>query len=456
MKMLNKPLLASCVGAVFLAVSAQGAVRADILIKNVTLYDGKGSPAVANANVLVKGDKIAQVSTGPIKAGSAKVIDGTGKYLVPGLIDTHIHLRGGHSGSVMQGSERKESFDVKSGTTALHGYLYSGVTSVYDSGNNAAFIFKMRADERAGKITSPRIFAAGGVIAVPNGYASGPTSLNATNWEQTQKELDAKITNEKPDMLKLIVERMGLYQNKYVPTLSVDLMKKVTDYAKSRGVRSTTHISTEQDAYEAMDAGTDAFAHPVLRAALNDSYIKRLADNKIPVSTTMVVFSNIARVADEPTIFDDPLFVATMTPQELETMKTVDRQRYITSGMSASFRMMMPFAKTNIKALHNGGVILALGTDRTLGPTVHQELELLADSGISPFDCIKIATYNAAFYLGHEKDLGSVEAGKLADLLLLKADPAASIKNFRAIDAVIKDGKKIDLAKLDLPVNHKK
>jgi imidazolonepropionase-like amidohydrolase len=437
------------------AVLAVGTARADILIKNVTLYDGTGKPAVAGAHVLVKGQRIAEISTTPIKARGAKEIDGTGKYLLPGLIDSHIHLRGGHGGSVMEGS-RKPTFDFKAGLTALHGYLYSGVTTVYDSGNNPDFIYKMRADERAGKIVSPRIFAAGGVIAVPKGYASGPTSLNAATWEQTEKELAAKIANEKPDMLKLIVEHMGLYQNKWVPTLSTELMKKVTDYAKSQGVRSTTHISTEGDATTALDAGTDAFAHPVLRAVLNDEYVQRLVDTKVPISTTMVVFSNIARVADEPEMFDDPLFVATMTPAELNTMKTVDRQRYITSGMSSSFKMMMPFGKANMKRFHESGVILALGTDRTLGPTVHQELQLLNEAGISPFDCIRIATLNGAYYLGRDKDMGSVEVGKLADLLLLKEDPAAAVKNFRTIDTVIKDGKTIDLAKLDLPVNKKK
>jgi imidazolonepropionase-like amidohydrolase len=87
---------------------------------------------------------------------------------------------------------------------------------------------------------------------------------------------------------------------------------------------------------------------------------------------------------------------------------------------------------------------------------VHQELELLAQSGLSAFDCIQIATLNGAKYVGREKDFGSIEKGKWADVLLLNADPAADVKNFRTIAAVIKGGKQIDRAALDLPVNHKK
>ena len=135
--------------------------------------------------------------------------------------------------------------------------------------------------------------------------------------------------------------------------------------------------------------------------------------------------------------------------------KTVDRKLYIDTGMSPFMKMLAPHAMKNIKRLHEAGAVLALGTDRTLAPMVHQELELLAQSGLSAFDCIQIATLNGAKYVGREKDFGSVEPGKWADLLLLDADPAADVRNFRAIVAVFKGGKKIDRTSLDLPVNRK-
>lgn len=440
----------------FVAVLVSFAARADILIKNVTLYDGTGKPAIAGANVLVKGNKIERVSTDAIKAGRAAVIDGTGKYLIPGLWDTHVHIRGGQGGSVVQGTERKPITDFPSGITALQGYLYSGVTAVYDSGNNPDFIYKLRTDERSGKLVSPRIFAAGGTISVTGGYGAGPTALKIDNWEQGQKDLAAKIEREKPDMLKLIIDRQGTYANKMVPTLTVEMVRNIVTFAASKGVRSTVHISGEWDAVDAINAGIPAFAHPVLRAVVNDSYIKALAEKKIPVSSTMTVFTNIARVADDPSFFDHPLFKATLTEAELHTNKVEERQRYITSGMSAMFKLMMPYAKQNIKRLHDGGAILAAGTDRTLGPTLHQELGYMAEAGISPFDLIRIATLNAAYYMGRDQDLGSVEAGKLADLVLLDADPAASVDNFATINTVIKNGKEIDRSKLDLPINKKK
>ncbi len=430
------------------------AVQADVLIKNVTLYDGTGGPAKTGAYVLVKGDKIAQVSTLAIPAGRAQIIDGTGQYLMPGIMESHMHLPGGQTGNVTNPNERKLIIDKPKGLKYLHAYLYVGVTAIYDSGNNNDYIFAMRADEQAGKIQSPRIFAGGGVITVPNGYAAGPAALKVENWEQAKRELDHRFTY-KPDMIKLTLDRQGLMFQPTLPALSQEMFEKVVKYISANGTRTTVHIAAELDAEATINAGITALAHPVWRSIANDNFIKLAAEKKIPIATTLAYFGNIARVADDPSFFDEPLFKAVVEEEELDLGKTVDRKRYIDTGMSPFMKMLAPHAMKNIKRLHEAGAVLALGTDRTLAPMVHQELELLAQSGISAFDCIQIATLNGAKYIGREKDFGSIEPGKWADLLLLDADPAADVKNFRAIAAVFKSGKKIDRASLDLPVNRK-
>ena len=94
-------------------------------------------------------------------------------------------------------------------------------------------------------------------------------------------------------------------------------------------------------------------------------------------------------------------------------------------------------------------------SDRSEGPLVHRELELLVAAGIPVKDLLRIATYNGAIFLGKEKDLGSIAPGKLADLLLLEADPTADVANYRRIAALIKDGVEVDRSKLDLPVNRR-
>ena len=100
-------------------------------------------------------------------------------------------------------------------------------------------------------------------------------------------------------------------------------------------------------------------------------------------------------------------------------------------------------------------VVIVLGSDQSSGPASHRELELMVAGGISALDAIRIGTLNAAIFLGKERDLGSIEEGKLADLVLLDANPLDDISNAQRIAVVIKGGKIVDLGALDLPVNRR-
>jgi imidazolonepropionase-like amidohydrolase len=117
---------------------------------------------------------------------------------------------------------------------------------------------------------------------------------------------------------------------------------------------------------------------------------------------------------------------------------------------TAYWKLMTPLAQENVRKLHEGGAILALGTDQTVGPAAHREMELLAAAGIAPSAIIRIATLNAAMFLGREKDMGSIEVGKMADAVLLEADPTHDIENAKKIALVIKDGAVVDESKLRL------
>jgi imidazolonepropionase-like amidohydrolase len=118
-------------------------------------------------------------------------------------------------------------------------------------------------------------------------------------------------------------------------------------------------------------------------------------------------------------------------------------------------KVMTPVAQENLKKITAAGGIISLGTDQSLGAAVHRELELLVGGGIPALEAIRIGTLNAAIFLGRERDMGSVEQGKLADLVLLDANPLDDINNAKKINMVIKEGKIVDRSKLDLPVNRR-
>ncbi|MHA7871836.1 MAG: amidohydrolase family protein, partial [Hyphococcus sp.] len=131
------------------AMSMSPAVANDLLIDNITLIDGTGASPKAGVSVLIDDGRIVQIiGASDAQPEAANRIDGAGKYLIPGLIDTHIHLRGGRD--YAQGDRRERNASFEQGKAALASYLYSGVTSIYDAGNTPDYILKLRADERAG------------------------------------------------------------------------------------------------------------------------------------------------------------------------------------------------------------------------------------------------------------------------------------------------------------------
>ena len=174
------------VGAVALTFAQGGNL---LVIRNVTLIDGTGRAPVANATVVIEGNTIRDAGAHAQAPAGARTIDGAGKFLIPGLIDAHIHLRGGRGQAPAADQERE-------GIRALHSYLYAGVTTVFDAGNRPEFITGLRAKERSGAIVSPRIFATGGTVASPNGHG-GPYNVEA--WPGDRKLLDEHLAT-KPDL----------------------------------------------------------------------------------------------------------------------------------------------------------------------------------------------------------------------------------------------------------------
>lgn len=433
----------------FASVVCGQAVAQSIVIKDVTLFDGTGGEALTNAWVSIEGSHILGVGTEAAPDASL-VIDGEGQFLIPGLIDAHVHIGGGR---IRAGGDASSEMDARRAAAipALHGYLYSGVTTVYDSGNFSDFIFPLRDEERPGRIQSPRIYATGGVVAFPGGYGAGP-GATVVGSDADFDRLDAHL-DYAPDMVKILLDPQGRRGIPEAPVFPNTLLSNVIAYIHRRGIRTTVHIPSEAEARAAIAAGIDALAHLPARSELSDDFIALAGTRGIPMATTLAVFSNIARVANDPEMFDTPLYQAVLPLEERTRQQTVEREHYVSSGMSIFFARMLPGMQQRLLALHQGGAVLALGTDRSFAPTVHQELRLIVESGISPAQALKMATHNAAVYLGLEQNLGSVQPGKLADLVLLAGDPSLDISNSEEIVLVIKNGQVIDREALDVPAN---
>ena len=431
-------LIAACLIATPLSV--ESFQETALVIEDITLIDGTGKPAVANATIIVEGDRIRQVGTRDIQIPpGARRIDGRGKYVMPGLIDGHIHLQGA------------DASDDSLALTLLEGYLYCGVTSVYDAGNPADFIFPLRDRERSGEITSPRIFAAGPPITNPGGHG-GDMALTIEDWEVDRAKLDALLAR-KPDMIKITRDERGWGPRPMIDSMPIDLVETIFRYANEHGIRTTIHVSSELHVWQVTYAGADTLAHPVIQAPISERYLNLMRVKRIPLSSTLTVGDSHARLAEASDFLDQPLYRATLDPKEITRLKTEESKKRAGSLWTGWMKVMNPVAQDNLRRVNEVGGVVALGTDRSNGADTHRELELLVEGGISPADASKIGTLNAAKYIGKEDELGTIESGKLADLLILDADPTRAINNTKRIHMVLKNGRIIDRSRLNIPAN---
>jgi imidazolonepropionase-like amidohydrolase len=426
-----------------------GPAHADsLVIEHVTLIDGTHAPQ-ADMTVAVEGERITAVTPAALARGlNGRRVDARGKYLMPGLMDVHIHLRGGFDPSPKPDAEPGPPHRQE-GVEALASFLYAGVTTVVDVGNRPEHILPLRADERAGHILSPRIFATGNLITYPGSHGDR-IAVRISDFEKDKELLDKHIAEQQPDILKLTLEEEGWGSRPMIPLMPVELLSKIIRYYNLHGIRTTVHVSSELRALEAIYAGSDTLAHPVIQGPVSESFVKLMAAKKTPFASTLTIGDNYNRLVEHPEYLDQPLYVASLSAAERAQLKNQTRAEWKTRTWTAWMKVMNPIAQDNVRNIHAAGGVVACGTDASSGAATQRELELLAAAGISPLDVIRIATYNSAVFLGKADQLGSIESGKLADLVLLSKDPAADINNAKSIVFVMKGGQLIDEAQLPL------
>ncbi len=440
------------IAATCVLASAVAAEPRPLFISDVTVIDGTGAPPRAHQDVLIERGKIAAITAhGRRGRSGAKRIDGAGKFLLPGLIDVHVHIVGG---AFRRGRDLEKSTpnDDLSGIRALQGYLYAGFTTVYDAGNDGPYIFGLRQRQRAGAFAGPRLLASGFYLTAPNGRGNrggdARIGIALQDGPAGVKTLDDQLARA-PDIQKVT------YEGAVANSLSKETMRQAVAYLLAHGMRTTVHISTEATARDAIDVGVDSLAHTPTGGVLTDAFVKMAADRQIPIATTMSVFDDIIRLGEGTAFLREPMYTALIEPEELDD-RAASRDRYNSLGWTKSFALMMPALKQNIKALNDAGAVLALGTDKSFAPLALREMQLLSETGIPPLHIIKIATLNAARFLNRADDLGTIAPGKVADLVLLSADPSRDIMNVQAVEAVIQGGSVIDRKKLDVPINRKR
>ncbi|HTZ95173.1 MAG TPA: amidohydrolase family protein [Terriglobales bacterium] len=407
-----------------------------LALVGATLIDGTGRAPISDSVIVI--DKGRIVAVGPrskVKIpDAATVIDAKGKAILPGLWDMHAHFEQVEWGPI---------------------YLAAGVTSVRDCGNEFEFITSVRDAIAQGHGLGPRILAAGIVDG------SGPSSIGVQRVDT-------------PEQARLWVDRYhqaGFQQMKIYSSVKLEEVRAVAEEAHRLGMTVTGHVPDGLNAFQVIEAGQDqinhiqyiaAIMHPPLPVGasrqeqmkavidfdINSTTAKNalafLKDHHTVIDPTVALYEFLTATTAKPPASFEP-GVNKVAPELAEQLTDVGPP----TERSAMFDKMFDRDLEIIGALHRTGIPIVAGTDQTVpGYSLHREIELYVKAGFTPMEAIQAATIVPARVMKLDKEVGTVETGKRADLVILDGNPMEEIQNTRKVEYVITNGVMYNCAEL--------
>jgi imidazolonepropionase-like amidohydrolase len=424
------------------ALCAASAAAAPVLYQGFTLIDGSGGKPVPQSAMIVDDAKIRWV--GPAakapKTPGAQRVDLTGKYLMPGIIDLHIHI-----GTVRDLVQKEEYFTPDSVKHDLRTYAAFGVTTVQSMGTDKDTIIPIRDAGRTGPQSMARLLTAGQGLVFKGGYGGVP-GINhpVATPEEATAEVNAQAAKG-VDYIKLWMDdELGA-----MPKMPYPISKAIIDAAHRNGKRALAHVFYLADAKMLVSQGIDGFMHIVRDKPVDAELINAMKARGVwQAAPTLSREAAVYAFAQDNPRTADPFFRQAADPATIAGLESPEREKTIaTSRIYPSLPQIDEQARENEMILVRAGVKYGFGTDagppgRLPGYSEHWELEQLVKAGFTPSQAIEAATGRSAEWLG-TKDRGLIKAGRLADFVVLNADPTADILNSRKIAAVYIGGNKV-------------
>ena len=420
----------------------------EFLIKDVTLIDGTGADPQVGVDIRISGGTIAEVGSDLSAPPDAETIDGSGKYVIPGLIDAHVHL---DAPIVFQLTPDEKAQIIEHTPKA---FLYNGVTAVLNVSSKVEWIFEQRQAEREGRLMSPRIYAMGRSFTPVDGWGSRHGGALADADAAVERAHD--YISRDTDGFKVIIED-GLGASGTYKRMSEDMMMAISKIAHENDVPIYTHAINLDEFHSAVAMSSTAIVHGLEDPIPpGDTILQDMVEKDVMFVPTHSLWEAFLRHDEAAADLNDPILRDSVPHFLLDYMQDPDYRAEETRRFLAVANMpvyqwaeeKIPIFSENILKAHQAGVIVATGTDAG-GPVGYNfqgynlpwEVKLFVQAGLTPMEALVAATRNAAMVIGVEDQLGTVEAGKLADLLILTANPLDDINNIRKIETVVYKGK---------------
>lgn len=445
-------------------------------ITDVTIADVEKHRMLTGKTVVINADVIAEIKSGKVAIpAGATVIDGSGKFLMPGMTDAHVHFF--QNGGLYA---RPDAIDLRKLTPydqeikrshdnfapALRRYLANGITTVIDPG--ATYRFLKRKQELAGQQDAAAVFMSGPLLTtyepeVYKGLGDDAPFQLVQSPEDARKMVREQYAH-KPDFIKIWYIANGegndreATARKYLP-----VVQAIIDESHKNNLKVAVHATELFTATLAAESGCDYLVHSVEDQLVPDSFVQLLKRKNVVLCPTLVVvdgyedtFGQKLDISNHDLRMADPHQLGSLLDLKHladTAMVNAYRKYTISEKQVAKTREANGICMKNLKKLADAGVTIATGTDAGNIGTLHassylDEVLRMRDAGLSNWQILEASTLGGAKVLGKQQSFGSIAKGKKADLVLLDADPSANIENLTKINKVIHYGVVIDREKL--------
>src|SRR3954469_16672312 len=410
-----------------LLVSGSAAAQTTALT-HATVIDGTGAAPQRDVTIVMENGRIRQMAAGLATPPNATVVDLSGKFVVPGIINGH-----GHVGPPPRDPQLRQY--------ALYGVTTT--TSMYFDQDDVQE-FKQR--QKAGDLRGARI------MTVMYRFMSEPfkPGSEAKTPDEGRAKVD-EIVAKGTDFIKVWIDAQG---GRY-PKLTPEFTAAVMDQAKRHNKIRMAHIVELADARRVVDQGVNILVHNVRDQEIPDDFVATLKEKNVAVISTLAREEALfvyGEGTNGPPRTDNPFFQKGLTPERLALLKSKHREEQANDPTRPRWLQMFDTDKRNLKKLVDAGIKFGFGTDSggaldryfVQGYFEHRQMELMREAGLTPMQIIQAFSKNNSEILGIDKEFGTLAKGKAADLLVLTKSPLDDITNMRGIEAVYLGGKKFE------------